>query len=167
MIIETDRHFYEGGRYVWSAQRRRAAWEACVRLFREALEGARVEQVVMMVGMPGSGKSTCARTMDRDGVVVLDSTFVEPERRRQILQIARQFGTPVVAVWVDTEWEVCVRRNAERAEDRRVPVEVMRGMHQRLHDNRPREEEGFAVVRRVCTGSETIGGNAGAMRKAG
>jgi predicted kinase len=168
MIIESDRQLYEGGTYVWSAERRRAAWAECVREFREALERGGVGQVVMMVGIPGSGKSAYARGIDRDGVVVLDSTFVEPERRWQILQIAKQFGVAVMAVWMDTEWDVCVSRNAARAEDRRVPVHVMQEAYERLFDERPREEEGFAEVRRVYTRrSGKVVGDGGVMRKAG
>src|SRR5688572_1405002 len=49
VIIEADRFYYEGGRYVWSPERRRAVWGTCVRLFREAMEREHVAQVVMMV----------------------------------------------------------------------------------------------------------------------
>ena len=168
VIIESDQHYYEGGRYVWSAERRRTVWRTCVRQFREAMERDAPSQVIMMVGIPGSGKTTYARAVDREGVVVLDSTFVEPERRWQILQIAKAFGVPVVAVWMDTEWDVCARRNEARGEDRRVPLEVMQAMYQRLFDERPREEEGFAEVRRVYTRRNgKVVGDGGVMRKAG
>ena len=139
-----------------------------MRLFREAMEERRFEQVIMLVGIPGSGKSTYARAADRENVVVLDSTFVEPERRWQILQMARQYNVPVMAVWMDTEWDVCVQRNAKRPEDRRVPVEVMQAMYQRLFDERPREEEGFGEVRRVYTRrSGKVVGDGGVMKRAG
>lgn len=139
-----------------------------MRLFREAMEERRFEQVIMMVGIPGSGKSSYARAADRENVVVLDSTFVEPERRWQILQMARQYNVPVMAVWMDTEWDVCVQRNAKRPEDRRVPVEVMQAMYQRLFDERPREEEGFGEVRRVYTRrSGKVVGDGGVMKRAG
>src|SRR5688572_27855498 len=132
------------------------------------MEARRFEQVIMMIGIPGSGKSSYARAADRENVVVLDSTFVEPERRWQILQMAKQYNVPVMAVWMDTEWDVCVARNAERAEDRRVPVEVMQGMYQRLFDERPREEEGFGEVRRVYTRrSGKVVGDGGVMKRAG
>jgi predicted kinase len=168
MIIEPDLHVYEGHKYAWSAERRRAAWAASVRLFQQTLEQQRVEQVILMVGIPGAGKSTYARAVDRDDVVVLDSTFVEPERRWQIMQIARQFAVPVMAVWMDTEWDICVKRNAERGEDRRVPIEVMQEMYQSLFDERPREEEGFVDVRRVYTRrSGQVVGDGGVLRKAG
>ena len=168
MIIEADQFYYEGGKYVWSPERRRTVWGTCVRLFREAMEERRFEQVIMMIGIPGSGKSSYARAADRENVVVLDSTFVEPERRWQILQMAKQYNVPVMAVWMDTEWDVCVARNAERPEDRRVPVEVMQGMYQRLFDERPREEEGFGEVRRVYTRrSGKVVGDGGVMKRAG
>ena len=168
MIIEADQFYYEGGKYVWSPERRRTVWGTCVRLFREAMEERRFEHVIMMVGIPGSGKSSYARAADRENVVVLDSTFVEPERRWQILQMARQYNVPVMAVWMDTEWDVCVQRNAKRPEDRRVPVEVMQAMYQRLFDERPREEEGFGEVRRVYTRrSGKVVGDGGVMKRAG
>ena len=138
-------------------------------MFREAMEERRFDQVIMLVGIPGSGKSTYAKAADRESVIVLDSTFVEPERRWQVLQIARQYGVPVMAVWMDTEWDVCVARNAGRPEDRRVPVEVMQGMYQRLFDERPREEEGFGEVRRVYTrrNGKVIGDGGVMVRRAG
>ena len=168
MLIEPDQQYFEGGRYVWTEERRRAVWGASVRLFQQALERRTAEQVILMVGVPGAGKTTYAKAADREGVIVLDSTFVEPERRWQILQIAKQYGVPVIAVWMDTEWDVCVKRNAARPADRKVPVEVMQGMYQKLFDHRPTEAEGFAEVRRVYTRrSGKVVGDDGVMKKVG
>jgi predicted kinase len=153
MIIEPDQYYYEAGRYVWSPERRDAAWERAYRTLEEALRSGRVRKVVVLMGIPGSGKSTWARAHDGDDVVIFDGFFAYKDRQARVLEIARAAGVPVEAVWMQADWDTALARNARRPPDRRVPDETMKEMRRLLEENPPTVEEGFAAVRK-----ETVGG---------
>ncbi|MGE5608297.1 MAG: AAA family ATPase [Bacillota bacterium] len=150
MILNIDQHYYEGGQYVWSSQRQQAVQEASLRLLLQVLQHRTVSQITMMVGLPGSGKSSYAEVYDRDDVVILDGTFVDPQSRATFLAAARQAKVPLAVVWMDTDWEVCYRRNLQRNPAWRVPEGTMAELRQQLRAHPPTTEEGFEV-RRVHT----------------
>jgi predicted kinase len=148
MIIEPDQLYYEEGHYVWSPERCEAAWEQCYRDLAEALRTRPVRKVVILVGLPGCGKSHWTRAHHEDDVVIFDGLFVQRERRRRVLAIAQEAGVPVEAVWFTTDWAACVDRNGRRSPDRKVPEEALERMRQVLEGDPPTAAEGFAEVRR-------------------
>jgi len=72
----------------------------------------------------------------------LDATNLSPKERRHWIQMARQFGYEVHAVFFDVPLEVCLERNRRR--QRMVPDDVMRTMAAKLRP--PKFEEGFARI---------------------
>jgi predicted kinase len=130
-------------------------------------------EVVVMVGLPGAGKSTIARGVfetagywrvdgdlygtvakmvrnaDVEGAtgksVVFDSTGGTVARRAAFIGWARDQGLPVRAVWVDTPLEEALRRNAAR--DKHVPPVALYAC--RKHFEEPTVAEGFETVVRV------------------
>src|SRR5262245_47011501 len=88
MIIEPDELYYEDGRYVWSPERRDAVWDRCFQDFEAALRRPGVRRAVILIGIPGSGKSTWARAHDAADVVVFDGAFNDPDRRHRAVAIA-------------------------------------------------------------------------------
>jgi predicted kinase len=146
MILEPDQFYYDGGRYVWSQERCDAAWADCYRALAEALARQSVRKVVILVGLPGCGKSRYAREHDAADVVVFDGLFIDPARRRRVVETARGAGVPVEAVWFRTDWDTCVTRNAARPHDRQVPAATMEALRERLATDPPTEAEGFASL---------------------
>jgi predicted kinase len=148
MIIEPDQGYYDAGQYVWTPERRDAAWEDSFARLRQALAAGGIRKVILLLGVPGSGKSTHARRADADDVVVFDGYFGVRARRARALEIARDAGVPVEAVWIDTPLDECLARNDRRSPDRRVPYEVIRAMAAELTADPPTLAEGFAAVTR-------------------
>jgi predicted kinase len=72
----------------------------------------------------------------------LDATNLNPKERRHWIQMARQFGYEVHAVFFDVPLEVCLDRNRRR--ERVVPEEVMQRMAAKLRP--PKFDEGFSKI---------------------
>lgn len=74
--------------------------------------------------------------------VVVDNTNPTPELRAPLLQIAREFGVPVRAIWFESIYDDCVARNQNRS----APVPLV-GLRTVARDLRPpTREEGFAII---------------------
>ena len=148
MIISPDSFLYdEGGTYVWSVERVKAAWESAKKRYKTVLGWPiKPEKVVLMVGAPASGKSTWLSRNANERVLYFDATFDLPWKRRPYIDIAHSIGVPVEIVWLHTPLEVCIERNAARSEDRRVPVEVVEAMYHKILSAPPDEKEGVALA---------------------
>src|SRR5262249_52381876 len=81
MIIEPDPFYSGGGVFTWSPERSEASWEASYRRLQELLVGGAYRKVVILVGLPGCGKSTYTAANDAADVIVFDGLFIPPERR--------------------------------------------------------------------------------------
>jgi predicted kinase len=151
MILEPDQYYYEDGEYRWSPEKRAAAWADCYRKLAETLARGAARKVVLLVGLPGSGKSTFARAHDAEDLVIFDGLFIDRTRRSRVLEIAREANVPVEAVWFDLPLELCRQRNAGRSLDRRIPEDVLSQLHQQLANDPPSLAEGFASLQQIAS----------------
>jgi predicted kinase len=133
--------------------------------------------LTLMVGIPGSGKSTVARSLsDVSGAeicstddywyqddptvytfdvkrlgeahrwnqqraasfmaagqdVIIDNTNLDDRSREPYYALASIYNFDVVVVTVDTPVNICIARQVDRPEDRRVPPDVIRKMWSKL-----------------------------------
>jgi predicted kinase len=79
--------------------------------------------------------------------VVVDNTNPSPDERAPLVELAREAGVPVRAVFVDTPLEVCRARNDARSDDTRVPLVGLYSAAGRLVP--PDTAEGFLAVQVV------------------
>lgn len=149
MIIESDQHLYESGHYYWTPERAVAAWSRCFQQLTRALTSGKYRLLMLLIGIPGSGKSTYAGTHDSPDIIIFDGTFVDATRRSRVTAAARAAGLPAIAVWLDTNFNTCLQRNQQRPPDRQVPLDSMNVMLHRLNSAPPQLEEGFSQIYRI------------------
>jgi predicted kinase len=156
MIVSPDAYLYdESGRYVWSPDRVKAAWRKAMGSLDRYLQGDRFSKVVLMVGIPASGKSTWLQANhDADGLY-FDATFTGVRQRQPVIEAAKRAGKRVEAVIMDTPIGVCFDRNKCRPPDRQVPDDIVINMAVRLTEQPPTKAEGFDDVRTVKSGTST------------
>jgi tRNA uridine 5-carbamoylmethylation protein Kti12 len=65
-------------------------------------------------------------------VIDVDNTNTLRKEALPYIVLAGMFGYGVEAVRIDPGVEVCIARQADRPEDRRVPEDVIRTMHERM-----------------------------------
>lgn len=89
-------------------------------------------------------------------LTVVDATNVQPEARRQLIQLAREHDVLPVAIVLDTPENVCVRRNSERPDRAGLPAHVIPRQRRELRRSlKHLEREGFRRVH-VLRGEEEI-----------
>lgn len=144
MIISPDNYRVIDGKYVFTSENESIVWERSYAAWREC--AARRSTMVVMVGMPRSGKSVWARAHDSDNLAIFDSTGINGERREPLIRMAEDCSLKVHAVVMSTPYSVCVARNEARAHGP-LPAEIMERMWERLTS--PRCGEGFETVTRI------------------
>jgi predicted kinase len=143
-IVSPDSYLYtETGEYVFSPERASAAWGSSYRDLKTFLKNPKIVRVVLMIGIPGSGKSSWLKTNYRSDTVFFDATFTTVRSRAPVIQMAREAGRSVMAVVMDTPVGVCLDRNSCRTTDRQVPAEAIQRMNAQLLGNPPQEAEGL------------------------
>lgn len=125
-------------------------------------------QAVLLIGAPGSGKSSfyqerffsthvrinldMVKTRRRELLLVaaclegktrfvVDNTNVSREERLRYLPAVKEEGFIAVAYFFECSLDECLERNAMRRGKERVPDKGVRGRYQRLE--RPSRDEGF------------------------
>jgi predicted kinase len=124
-------------------------------------------EIVILVGIPGSGKTTLAvnsysnhvrinldtlRTRNREDEeisnalsngrdLIIDNTNTTKKSRSKYLRMAKLFGVSVRAVYLNCPLELALRRNTLREGKRRVPDSAVRFYYKVLQP--PKLEEGF------------------------
>ncbi len=137
------------GKYAWSPSMAKSAWDATERRVKEFLQDPRYQKLVLLVGVPGAGKSTWLRQHADLFTIYVDATFTLRMARKPYLEAAQQVGKQVEALIFDTPFEECCRRNDQRSEDRKVPIEKMIRFRNQLLSEPPTLEEGFSNVSRI------------------
>ncbi len=132
-------------------------------------------QIVVLCGVPGSGKSTLAttrfgsykrinldtlHTRHREYVeimealkdskeIIIDNTNTTAKTRKRYVDIAKQAGVPIKAIYLDCPIEIALERNSLRSGKERLPVYVVRLYYKRLEP--PMLDEGFQSVERIAS----------------
>lgn len=129
-------------------------------------------EIVVMVGMPGSGKSTIVERdypdyevisldlinhsrlkedelldlyLSQGWSVVVDNTNISRKKREKYFSLAEKYDAKMTACYVDVDIETSLRQNAKRTGKKRVPDSAIYKMFHDLEE--PTEEEGFDEVR--------------------
>ena len=104
-----------------------------------------------------------AKRLKAGRLTVIDATNVQPEARKSLLNLARQYHTPTIAIVLDMPLQLCLERNAQR-QDRRLKDDIIRAHRGQLQGSlqglakegfrqihlfsRPEELENLKVVRK-------------------
>lgn len=89
-------------------------------------------------------------------LTVVDATSVQPESRRQLVQLARQYDVLPIAIVLDLPEEVCAERNAARPDRAGMPRHVIQRHRRELRRSlRGLEREGFRKVHILRSVAET------------
>jgi predicted kinase len=152
MIISPDDfRVTADGKYDSSKETSTLAWEESFKLLNDALAKG-PSALILLVGIPGSGKSTWAKTIDNPETILFDATFSRRAEREPLIQFAQAAKVRVEAVVFLTPISVCIQRNWQRPEDRRVPYAVMAAMHENLRKEPVNVAEGIAKIISVREG---------------
>lgn len=111
---------------------------------REEILGDARDQSANRAVWEEANRRTLAALASGKGVV-LDSTFVDAWKRRDMVSLLHEAGaSPIVAVVSTVPLATALERNAAR--DRVVPEEVIHDMHRKLTDSPPALDEGFDLL---------------------
>ena len=133
----------------WTRETVGQAWAEAHRRLRAALADPAVLEVVVLIGVPGAGKTTWSSGQDRPRAVAFDAVFADPRRRAAIARRIVAAGKVATAVYVRTPLGECLRWNADRPAWRRVPEAFMRRVARQLLQWPPRRAEGWTRIETV------------------
>ena len=147
IICPDDYMFTPEGEYLWTPERAAKAWEEANKAFREALLYKKFKRVVLIMGAPGSGKSTWLKKYKIEDVLYFDAVFKSWKTREPYLRLAWQAGYYPEVVWMRTPLEVCLERNSQRPPNRKVPEDHLRGKWESIRNFPPNPgREGFLLI---------------------
>lgn len=150
LIISPDNYLYtDDGEYVWTPESARESWDRTYSEVSRALAKPEYRKLVLLVGIPASGKSTWLKSHAENGTVYIDATFARPYFRKPYIQLAHTLGKEVWAVVSTTPIHTCLSRNECRTPDRKVPVEKILEMSVDIANEPPSYAEGFTKVVKV------------------
>lgn len=67
-------------------------------------------------------------------IIIVDNTNTLRKEAEPYKILGKMFDYEITAIRVDPGLEVCQARNAERSEDRKVPLHIVRDMHNRMEN---------------------------------
>lgn len=128
------------------------------------------KEIIMMVGMQGSGKSTFAKnkfnnytiisgdiykTGERmikeankhDTSIVFDSTNGTKEKRKCFIEYAKSKKLPIRCFWIDKPIDVCIEQSKQRETETGIHVPKIALYKYRKDFEEPKEDEGFSLIK--------------------
>jgi protein phosphatase len=87
-----------------------------------------------------------AKRLDRMRLTVIDATNVQPEARKPLVQLARQYHALLTAIVLDVPERVCYERNKQRPDRSFGPHVIARQRNELRRSLRGLEKEGFRNV---------------------
>ena len=148
VVVSPDAYLItDSGEYVWTPERVKKAWKDSYAALKRLADDPKYNKLVLMVGVPGAGKSTWIQKNKEPGAIYFDATFTDQRSRRPVIKMGNDGGMDVEAVMMTTPINVCKDRNACRTADRKVPDDVVEKMATRLIGDLPQESEGFSKIR--------------------
>lgn len=146
-IVSPDNYLYtETGEYVWSIDRVKEAWRKAYARLDRLIASGHFTKLVLLVGLPASGKSTWLKSNHERDAIYFDATLTIAQHRVPLIQKAKNAGLTVWAVVMDTPIAVCLDRNRCRTPDRMVPEATIERMQAQLAGSPPRESEGIDKI---------------------
>lgn len=150
MIICPDDHLInDAGLYEWSVERVTQAWRTSESQLDAALMNPRLSQLVLVVGLPGAGKTTTLAKLgasDHEAVFFDAAALCRRSSRADYIKKATRFGWKVSALVIDTPPQTCLERNLARPDNRRVPEVSMTRWAAALAACPPSKDEGLAEI---------------------
>jgi predicted kinase len=147
----------ETGR-IFTTERNKIAWERAYADLASALSDAKESRHLYIVfGVQGAGKSSWIRENASafPNAIFFDAALPAKTHRARALAIAKNFGTPVIAVWIKSSLESALLRNLSRPSDERVPEAAVRSVFAMLEP--PSLEEGFVqIIEQNASGSTEL-----------
>ena len=137
MVVAPESYCYVGGRF------RRDLLPKASETARERLCQCDASTVIVLVGLPGSGKSTWASEYSGP-LPVYDACNTTKWERARLLRMLAEHGKEARAVFVDTPVGLCMERDAMRPPDRQVGFRTITEKARTLQP--PKRSEGFARV---------------------
>ena len=152
------------------------------------------QKLIIMVGLPGSGKTTKGRQIAEDNnfsyvsrdfvrnltglafspnadkitkniflslveaalfrgeSVVADATHISAGSRAPLIELGKKYGVEIISIVMNTSYETCILRNAQRDESEMVPVKAIRAMNDNF--NPPSKMEGISNIYLYTEGEE-------------
>lgn len=132
MILEPDDYLYlQDGTYLHTKERSSSAWLSVYTELQKALKARIFDKVVLVTGLPASGKSTWVKRHNKEWVIyIVDADLVGKELRKEVIHKIRKHDSniPIGIVFLDTNRKVCLERNTKRSADRVIPLSAYADM---------------------------------------
>lgn len=131
---------------VWTPERNEEAWRLSYAALESALRCATTPmRVVVVCGIQGAGKSTWIASQPvSSSTIYFDAALPGIRHRAKVIAIAKQLGSAVEAVWINTPLDVAIERNSARTPDKRVPSQAIVAVATQFEE--PITAEGFDRV---------------------